>query len=61
MTDYEKFIKHNIHTTTIFIMSGDWSDKSHIIRKVNGFSEKAIITTAYDACEHKTTVTVKGV
>lgn len=61
MTDYEKFIMHNIRTTTIFTMSGDWSDKTHIIRKVNGFSEKAIITTLYDAFNHITTVTVKGV
>lgn len=28
---------------------------------INGFSEKAIITTAYDAYDHKTAVTVKGV
>lgn len=61
MTDYEKFIMHNIRTTTIFIMSGDWTEKTHIIRKVNGFSEKAIITTVYDAVEHKTTATVNEV
>lgn len=61
MTDYEKFIAQNIRTTTIFVMGGDWREREHIIRKVNGFSEKAIITTVYDACYHETTVTVKGV
>ncbi len=32
-----------------------------LFNAVNGFSEKAIITTVYDACDYKTTVTVKGV
>lgn len=61
MTDFEKFVSQNIRTTTIFVMGGDWRGREDIIRKVNGFSEKAIITTAYDACNHETTVTVKGV
>jgi len=61
MTDFEKFVSQNIRTTTIFVMGGDWTEKVEIIRKVNGFSEKAIITTVYDACDHETTVTVKGV
>lgn len=61
MTDFEKFISQNIRTTTIFDMGGDWSEKTEIIRKVNGFTEKAEITTMYDACNNETTITVKGV
>lgn len=61
MTDFEKFVSQNIRTTTIFVMGGDWTEKAHIIRKVNGYSDKAIITTVYDACKHETTITVKGV
>lgn len=61
MTDFEKFVSQNIRTTTIFVMGGDWRGREHIIRKVNGFSEKVIIITVYDACNHETTITVKGV
>ena len=61
MTDFEKFISQNIRTTTIFVMGGDWTNKTEIVRKVNGFTEKAKITTMYSAFDHTTTITVKGV
>ena len=61
MTDFEKFIAQNIRTTTIFVMGGDWTNKTEIVRKVNGYSDKAKITTVYNACDHETTITVKEV
>lgn len=61
MTDFEKFISQNIRTTTIFVMGGDWSEKTEIIRKVNGFTANALITYAYDWIKNETTITVRGV
>lgn len=61
MTNYEKFIKDHVRTTTIITMYGDWTNKLHIIRTVNGYSERALITAKYDVNTLQTIITVKGV
>lgn len=59
MTDFEKFLKDLSSTKTIIVMRGDWTDKTSIIRRVNGFAESAIITYAYDWIKNETTVIIK--
>ena len=61
MTDFEKFVAQNIHTTTIFEMGGDWTNKTEIVRRVNGYSEKAKIEANYYSYDNVTVITVKGV
>lgn len=61
MTDFEKFVSQNIRTTTIFLMGGDWSNKLEIVRKVNGYSEKAKIHAHYYSDSNETIITVRGV
>lgn len=61
MTNYEKFMSNHVRTTTTITMYGDWTDKLHIVRSVNGYSERALITAKYDATTLQTIITVKGV
>jgi len=61
MTDFEKFISQHLTQFTVMTMGGDWTNKLEIVRKVNGYSAKAIITAHYYSDRNETIIKVRGV
>lgn len=61
MTDFERFIAQHLSQFTVITMGGDWTNKLEIVRRVNGYSAKAIITAHYYDDRNETIIKIKGV